>query len=94
MVLERGIKAYFKIMCPDGTVIEDEFGFMANPIDIVGPGRIYVLATLLPLATFVLLIVGGAIRALVRPYRNTHQSAQFVFFLFGGGRSDYRNPLL
>jgi NADH-quinone oxidoreductase subunit L len=50
------------------------------------PGRIYVLATLLPLATFVLLIVGGAIRALVRPYRNTHQSAQFIFFLFGGDR--------
>ena len=42
------------------------------------PGRIYVVATLLPLAAFALLILGGAIRTLVRPYRDTHRSAQFL----------------
>jgi NADH-quinone oxidoreductase subunit L len=34
------------------------------------PGLLYVLATLLPLASFVILLLAGALRAAVRPYRD------------------------
>jgi NADH-quinone oxidoreductase subunit L len=48
------------------------------------PGRLYVVATLLPLAAFALLLVGGAIRAVCRPYRETNGFARFVYFFLGG----------
>jgi NADH-quinone oxidoreductase subunit L len=35
------------------------------------PGQLYVAATLLPLASFVLLLLAGAVRAAARPYRDT-----------------------
>src|SRR5437870_84185 len=53
-------------------------------IDI--PGRIYVLATLLPLAVFALALLGGLIRVLARPYRVGNQTAAFLYYLFGGDK--------
>jgi NADH-quinone oxidoreductase subunit L len=50
------------------------------------PGRIYVLATLLPVAAFVLIIISGLVRNLARPYRRSHPSASFLYYLFGGDR--------
>lgn len=50
------------------------------------PGRLYVLATLLPLAAFVFMMVGGLIRSLARPARHTSQTASFFYYLFGGDR--------
>lgn len=48
------------------------------------PGRLYVVATLLPLAAFVLLLLGGGVRALCRPYRDSHPLARFIYFFLGG----------
>ena len=42
-------------------------GFEANP------GRLYVVATLLPLGAFALLLVGGGVRAMCRPFRMTYR---------------------
>lgn len=50
------------------------------------PGRVYVLATLLPLAAFSLLILGGLVRTLARPHRRNSQTASFFYYLFGGDR--------
>src|SRR6476661_3142349 len=50
------------------------------------PGRLYVVATLLPLAAFALLLVGGGIRAVCRPYREANGLARFVYFFLGGHR--------
>ena len=49
------------------------------------PGLLYVAATLLPLASFVLLLLGGGVRALARAYRSTPLGAA-VFKLGGGDR--------
>ena len=48
------------------------------------PGRLYVVATLLPLAVFALLLIGGGVRAVCRPYRETHGFARFCYFFLGG----------
>jgi len=48
------------------------------------PGRLYVVATLLPLAVFTLLLIGGGVRAVCRPYRETHGLARFWYFFLGG----------
>src|SRR5262249_2652902 len=48
------------------------------------PGRLYVVATLLPLAAFVLLLVAGCLRGVCRPYRETLPLARFVYFFLGG----------
>jgi NADH-quinone oxidoreductase subunit L len=50
------------------------------------PGRLYVVATLLPLAAFFLLLVGGYVRNLCRPYRESHSLARFLYFFLGGHR--------
>ena len=50
------------------------------------PGRLYVVATLLPLAAFALLLLGGLIRTLARPYRDTDGTARFFYWLFGGDK--------
>ena len=50
------------------------------------PGRLYVVATLLPLAAFGLLLVGGCLRNVCRPYRADNGLARFVFFFLGGHR--------
>ncbi|MBO0697877.1 MAG: NADH-quinone oxidoreductase subunit L [Zavarzinella sp.] len=50
------------------------------------PGRLYVVATLLPLAAFALLLVAGGIRAVCRPYRESNAFARFVYFFLGGHR--------
>ena len=50
------------------------------------PGRLYVVATLLPLAAFALLLVGGCLRNLCRPYRETNGSARFLYYFLGGHR--------
>jgi NADH-quinone oxidoreductase subunit L len=50
------------------------------------PGRLYVVATLLPLAAFVLLLIGGLVRTLARPYREANGAASFFWYLFGGDK--------
>ncbi|AWM38656.1 NADH-quinone oxidoreductase subunit L [Gemmata obscuriglobus] len=50
----------------------------------VVPGRLYVLATLLPLAAFVLLLVAGAVRALCRPFRDQSGFGGRLYWLYGG----------
>jgi len=50
------------------------------------PGRLYVVATLLPLAACALLLVGGCLRGVCRPYRETNSFARFVFYFLGGHR--------
>src|SRR6516165_10350749 len=47
------------------------------------PGRLYVAATLLPLASFVILLLAGGLRAAVRPRRNTPLGAS-IYQALGG----------
>jgi NADH-quinone oxidoreductase subunit L len=49
------------------------------------PGQLYVAATLLPLASFLLLLLAGAIRAAARPYRETALGAA-LYQALGGDR--------
>ena len=53
---------------------------------LANPGRLYVVATLLPLAAFGLLLVGGCLRSLCRPYRDANGLARFGFYFLGGNR--------
>jgi NADH-quinone oxidoreductase subunit L len=50
------------------------------------PGRLYVVATLLPLAAFFLLLVAGGVRNLCRPYRHGRGGAASVYWLLGGDK--------
>jgi NADH-quinone oxidoreductase subunit L len=50
------------------------------------PGRLYVVATLLPLAAFFLLLVGGCLRAICRPHAQSPGFARFLYFFLGGHR--------
>jgi len=50
------------------------------------PGRLYVVATLLPLASFALLLVLGGVRALCRPFRRQPGFASSVYWACGGDR--------
>jgi NADH-quinone oxidoreductase subunit L len=50
------------------------------------PGRLYVVATLLPLAAFVTLLLVGALRNLCRPYRQVGGIASSTYWLLGGDR--------
>src|SRR5436305_9669354 len=50
------------------------------------PGRLYVVATLLPLAVFFVMLIAGAIRNCCRPYRETQGLARFFYFFLGGNR--------
>jgi NADH-quinone oxidoreductase subunit L len=50
------------------------------------PGRLYVVATILPLAVFFVLLVAGGIRNCCRPYRETQGLARFFYFFLGGNR--------
>ena len=47
------------------------------------PGRLYVAATLLPLASFVILLLAGALRAAVRPLRTSPLAAS-IYHALGG----------
>src|SRR5204863_261175 len=58
---------------------------MLQPFAAV-PGRLYVVATLLPLAAFVLLLVAGGARNLCRPYRHGRGTAASVYWLLGGDK--------
>src|SRR6516164_5539156 len=49
------------------------------------PGRLYVIATLLPLASFVILLLLGALRNGARPYRGSSFGAT-LYWLFGGDK--------
>jgi NADH-quinone oxidoreductase subunit L len=49
------------------------------------PGLLYVLATLLPLASFVILLLIGALRNAARPYRGSGFGAT-LYWLFGGDK--------
>src|SRR5438045_1097336 len=49
------------------------------------PGRLFVWATLIPLASFVVLLVVGGIRAAARSYRSTGLGAS-VYELLGGDK--------
>jgi NADH-quinone oxidoreductase subunit L len=48
------------------------------------PGRLYVVAALLPLAAFALLLIAGGIRALCRPHRQQGGMAASLYWAFGG----------
>src|SRR5690349_16848492 len=50
------------------------------------PGRLYVVATLLPLAAFAVLLLAGGVRALCRPFRQVPGFAASVYWLLGGDR--------
>src|SRR5262245_27755802 len=58
---------------------------MPNWFDAV-PGRLYVVATLLPLAAFAVLLVAGGVRALCRPYRQAGGFASSLYWLLGGDK--------
>ncbi|HEV3145573.1 MAG TPA: NADH-quinone oxidoreductase subunit L, partial [Gemmataceae bacterium] len=47
------------------------------------PGRLYVIATLLPIASFVILLLIGGLRNAARPYRGSSVGAT-LYWLFGG----------
>src|SRR6516225_6567246 len=47
------------------------------------PGLLFVAATLLPLASFTLVLLAGAIRAAARPYRTTNLGG-YLYQRFGG----------
>jgi NADH-quinone oxidoreductase subunit L len=53
---------------------------------LANPGRVYVVATLLPLAAAGLLLVGGCLRNLCRPYRDDNPLARSIFFFLGGNK--------
>ena len=48
------------------------------------PGRLYVVGTLLPLAAFALLLVGGGLRALCRPFRRAGGFTSSLYWVCGG----------
>ncbi len=48
------------------------------------PGQLFVVATLLPLASFVLLLLVGGLRLAVRPYREEHGASAALFRALGG----------
>src|SRR5262245_17983708 len=48
------------------------------------PGRLYVIGTLLPLTSFVLLLIAGGIRALFRPFRQQGGIEASLYYAFGG----------
>jgi NADH-quinone oxidoreductase subunit L len=57
---------------------------MLNWFDI--PGRLYVAATLLPLAAFVVLLVAGGVRAACRPYRRRGGFVGNLYWVCGGDK--------
>lgn len=50
------------------------------------PGRLYVVATLLPLEAFVVLLVAGGVRSLCRPFRRSGGFAESVYWVCGGDK--------
>src|SRR5215471_9935452 len=50
------------------------------------PGRLYVVATLLPLAAFAALLIGGAVRAACRPYRRRGGFLGNLYWVCGGDK--------
>ncbi len=50
------------------------------------PGRIYVIATLLPLAAFVVLLIAGATRSFYRPFRTRGGFAGGMYWVCGGDK--------
>jgi len=50
------------------------------------PGRIYVIATLLPLAAFAVLLIAGATRSFYRPFRKQGGFAGSMYWVCGGDK--------
>src|SRR5687767_11612354 len=50
------------------------------------PGRLYVVATLLPLAAFFVLLVAGGVRAACRPFRRQGGFAGSLYWVCGGDK--------
>jgi NADH-quinone oxidoreductase subunit L len=50
------------------------------------PGRLYVVATLLPLAAFLVLLIAGGVRSLCRPFRRSGGIAESMYWVFGGDK--------
>ncbi len=50
------------------------------------PGRVYVVATLLPLAAFAVLLLGGGVRGACRPYRRRGGFAGNLYWVCGGDK--------
>ncbi len=50
------------------------------------PGRIYLVATMLPLAAFVFLLLGGAVRTACRPFRKEGGFCANMYWVCGGDR--------
>ena len=48
------------------------------------PGRLYVVATLVPLAVFAAILFVGCLRALVRPYREQTGFGRSLYYFLGG----------
>jgi NADH-quinone oxidoreductase subunit L len=48
------------------------------------PGHLYVVATLLPLASFLLLLLAGGLRAYLRRYRDSGDAGESLYRLLGG----------
>src|SRR5262245_22329867 len=48
------------------------------------PGRLYIAVTLLPLLSFFILLLAGALRAAARPYRDQDGFGATLFRLLGG----------
>jgi NADH-quinone oxidoreductase subunit L len=48
------------------------------------PGRLYVVATLVPLAVFAAILLAGCLRALVRPYRENAGLGRTLYYFLGG----------
>ncbi len=55
-------------------------GFEANP------GRLYVVATLLPLGAFILLLIAGTVRSACRPFRKQGGFAGSLYWVCGGDK--------
>src|ERR1043165_2442821 len=58
------------------------------------PGLLFVIATLLPLFSFTLLIVWGAIRWALRPYAKTNSGVNNLFQTLGGEVTGYGPALV
>src|SRR6202795_3153160 len=62
--------------------------FFADPYKFYAdhPGWLYVTATLLPLLSFVLILLASGAWALLRRYRDEHAAVEKLYELFGGDK--------
>ena len=59
---------------------------LTHPMFDAAPGRLYVVATLLPLGAFALLLVAGGVRSVCRPFRRAGGFAGNLYWVCGGDR--------